>query len=226
METTRDPLGSMLSFDALNAVEVITGKDYKADDDTTWLGIALMHEDSRNKEAALLARGDTTFMNDTSRYLTVIEGAGFERCLEQTFVGGEGEERFFIYARRDGLLLSFDTFGAKHINGAKVYYNWRPSDGVERHRLTSSGGFAADRKTWIGDHDAREALLYKMDRLAAFGELVCPWIERPFLWLLHYMDTKSPGYNHRAINEARIALLPQWVRDMITPPAESGTDSR
>ena len=43
------------------------------------------------------------------------------------------------------------------------------------------------------------------------------WKERPWLWLLNYMDSKEEGYDYNAINEQRIAALPTGVRVMRGP---------
>lgn len=153
------------------------------------------------------------------RYRAIIENYGFEQALEIPFDGRDGEkDTFFVYAHRDGLLLSFDTFwNRKSVNAATVRYNWRPNGDRSQWRdgMVSSGHLHKTEDVWIGDHDAREALLFKLDRLRKHGEFLNPWIERPFLWLLHYMDTKRPGYSHDAINAERIALLPAWVQEMI-----------
>lgn len=233
--TSEHPLKKLLAFDGLAEAERLTGRSYKDDgdnplgnpDSVTGLGMALMHEHAKIKDAVLTERGDTTFNNKIDRYLDIITSNGFEEVLVTPFEGRYGKDEHMIYARRDGLLLSFDTFGGKSINGGKVYYNWRPSEDAAKadYRFTSSGRYARNgatgpitsADTWIGDHDCREALIFKMDNLAVNGAFVAPWVERPFIWLLHYMDTKTEGYDYKAINEARIALLPAWIREMIGP---------
>ena len=35
------------------------------------------------------------------------------------------------------------------------------------------------------------------------------------MWLLHYMDTRDKDYDYVAITKERIAMLPQWARDVI-----------
>ena len=68
-----------------------------------------------------------------------------------------------------------------------------------------------------GHSDGREALRHGLAKLEKAGEILPVWVDRPFLWLLHYGDTKIPGYNYEAINNERIAMMPEWVREMITP---------
>lgn len=208
-------LGEMLTFDPLGTAERITGSSIHDDGSPAiGLGLALSIQHNARKEAALYAAGDTTFSDGLDRYLGIIEANGFERVLALPFMGHDTQETLYVYASRDGLLLRFDTHQGDRVNGGSVYYNWKPSDIATMHRHTSSGGFVTD-EVWAGDHDAREALIFKMNTLRANGELVSPWVKRPSLWLLHYMDSKAEGYDYKAINEARISTLPQWVRDFI-----------
>ena len=214
-------LEQLLKFDPLSHAEDITGHSIHEDggfkNPAVALGFLLMQENNAAKERALVARGDTTFGDALSRYLEIIVGAGFERALELPFLSSYASEKYFIFARRDGLLLSFDTYNGKSVNGGKVYYNWKPENFENSHfRLTSSGHLSKDG-VWIGDHDCREALLFNMGNLSANGKFVAPWVERPFLWLLHYQDTKADGYSYDDINNERIAMLPEWVREMISP---------
>jgi hypothetical protein len=41
------------------------------------------------------------------------------------------------------------------------------------------------------------------------------WIRQPFLWLLHYGDTKVAGYDFDEINQQRIAMFPTEVQEAI-----------
>lgn len=228
-----DPLREMLTFDPLAEAERITGQSYKDNEGmnaATGLGMALMWEHAAQKNAVLTARGDTTFSNKLERYQAIIEANGFEHVLRVPFQHYDTPDALMVYARRDGLLLAFDTFSDEStVNGGHLYYNWRPSPQCaadhEYWGITSPGGWKrADGRdgpiteddVWRGNHDCREALIYNIDRLTANGEFVSPWIERPFIWLLHYGDTKQ-DYDYDAINAERIAMLPSWVREMIGP---------
>jgi len=213
---TNKQVADALRFDALDTAEKLMGGSIHVDDPLTMaVGIGLMQANAAAKERMLTDRGDTTFSNKLDRYCEIVEAYGFEQVLCLPFENDRGEpEQMFVYATRDGLLLRFDTYNALHVNAASVYYNWRYSAYAPKWECTSSGHGTEDG-VWVGNHDAREALLFNMDRLKARGELLSPWIEQPFLWLLHYMDTKSKGYDYNAINGARIAMLPEWVRQMI-----------
>jgi len=64
---------------------------------------------------------------------------------------------------------------------------------------------------WSGDHDCREAIKFNISQLKENGTFVKNWIKPPFLWLLHYMDTKVEGYDHEAITMERLKKLPEHV---------------
>jgi hypothetical protein len=83
---------------------------------------------SVRKNKVLMERGDTVLCNELSRYLSIIEGIGFEKVFELPFTSGRGEaETYFIYAHREGMVLSFDTYNTTQMNGGHLYYNWRPN---------------------------------------------------------------------------------------------------
>jgi hypothetical protein len=65
--------------------------------------------------------------------------------------------------------------------------------------------------------DCREAIRYYLGKMRETGTFLPVWENRPFLWLLHYMDTKDEGYDYKAITASRIAQLPEHVRNAITP---------
>ena len=70
-------------------------------------------------------------------------------------------------------------------------------------------------KIWCGDHDCREAVKFNISQLNSNGNLIKQWKETPFLWLLHYMDTKEEGYDHKKITQERLNKLPSYVLDII-----------
>jgi len=72
----------------------------------------------------------------------------------------------------------------------------------------ASYGF--DNEVWSGDKDIREGLRNFLDGIA--DGVVSPWKHVPFLWLLSHEDPKVEGYDYKAINEERIAMLPEHVR--------------
>lgn len=212
-----DRIDELLRTDSLQQAEDITGESYKNDDATSALGMLIQMSKGRELDALLREAGDTTFSNELDRYQSIIEGVGFEQALAVPFVSQWNRaENLFVYARRDGLLLVFDTFATDRVNGGHLYYQWRPAID-DFWSVTSSGGMRGD--VWCGYHDCREALLRKIKGLTDNGAFVAPWEHEEFLWLLHHGDTKVEGYDHRAITAERIAMLPEWVRQMLGPCA-------
>lgn len=70
---------------------------------------------------------------------------------------------------------------------------------------------------WAGDIDCREAIRHRIRELERTGTFVTPWKFRPFLWLLHYEDKRTSHKYYKQINEERIAILPEFVQQAITP---------
>lgn len=222
-------IDALLKIDPLAVAEKITGISYKdkafgegLDNPATALGLLLMQAHAKEKEAALRETNDTVFSNELPRYLTIIEKFGFEQVLADEWQSTWGPtETLYIFAHRKGLLLSFDTFGGNRVNAAKVYYNWKPS--IDEWWDCRSSGHMTEGGIWVGDHDAREALIHNLNKLNNRGAFVSPWAERPFLWLLNFDEPKVAGYDYRAITEARIARLPDWVKATITPRMAEAT---
>ena len=69
-------------------------------------------------------------------------------------------------------------------------------------------------KVWTGSADCREAIKTHIKLLMEEGTFI-KWYKPQFLWLLHYMDSKEPGYDYVAINKVRIAKLPLEVQECL-----------
>lgn len=230
-----DPvIDHMLSFDPLDTAEKLVGADTSA---SLALGMLLNLEHGATKEKVLTERGDTTFHNKLDRYISIIESAGFEKALELNFTSNYSEdEKYVIYAHRDGLILSFDTYQGDSVNGGHLYYAHRPHNKDKWPTAYSSGGFVSDvawpahgvpdNVWWFGYHDAREALLYNIEKLREQGEFLAKWPKavskhgdrqvQYFIWLLHYGDHgQGKKYDYRAISRERLAMCPQWVQEIV-----------
>jgi hypothetical protein len=230
-------LDDILAFDPLQYAEDLTGRSMHDDDTVGLLGMLIAGEHAAAKNHQLQMMDDTVLQNDLDRYTRIITEMGFEQVLDLPFTAPgwypddpPRSEHYYIYAHRDGLLLSFDTYDGVRVNGGKVYYCWVPNDADKYYSYTSSGGFrrfdpetgdtpATRREAdyWAGDHDCREALRHNVNKLRAGGTFLPQWPagNKLFLWLLHYQDTKTPGYDYQAIGQERINMLPDWVRTMI-----------
>lgn len=126
------------------------------------------------------------------------------------------EESMLVFFKEPALLLKFDTFRG-HRDGGKVHYFWKPdSDEYERECLSSCSwsiisperrryyekcDFTERDLVWkeakrdhdicvIGDHDCREALFLKLNRLERNGSFI-PWFGNRVPWLCHSMDFRD-----------------------------------
>lgn len=68
---------------------------------------------------------------------------------------------------------------------------------------------------WSGDYDCREALKHHINQLSENGTFLKQWKECPFIWLIHYMDTKEDGYDYVSINKERLSKLPIEIQGAI-----------
>lgn len=215
----KDAIRGVLNYDPLAEAERVRGTSYKDDEDTMRLGLGLAMIHNANKESLLRKAADSYLNMPFADQLALFAELGFEEVYREAFTGSGGDETFVILWHNDGVLATCESYNGTRRNSAKVYYNYRHPDGYPGFHLTSSGGMRGD--VWVGDHDAREGIRHNLDAMRAEGSFVAPWIERPFLWLLNYSESKGE-YDYDAINEAKIARLPQHVRDAITPPGPSG----
>jgi hypothetical protein len=228
--TSNKEIRNMLNFDSLQEAEKITNKSYKTDKVTETFGFGLHLAQSKMKEKMLNKMGDTTLRNEVTKYLEIVQGIGFEVVLKDPCLNAEGitEHLYILWHDEYSILLRFDTHTwaddgswAKSgkevpppsVNGGSFYYNIKLNDDCD-WKVTSSGGFRDG--VWVGHHDCREAIKFKISQLAANGTFQKKWVERPFLWLVAYTETKDK-YDYDEINAERIARLPQHVIDAISP---------
>lgn len=210
----------LLKFDAMDAAEKLTGMSYKASEATSAIGMGLFIGANNLKGQVLNSLNDTHSRTTLAEYLRIATEEGFDIVLEVPFIGNHAEEKLFVlFNQADGILLCFDTYGGDKVNGGHFYYNWIPGDWREVYQFTSSGGFREinGHLIWSGDHDCREALRAHLAGLRDHGKFVTPWKEQPFLWLLHYVDTKVEGYDYKAINQSRIDQFPDEVKNAVRP---------
>ena len=220
-------IDDLLMFDPLETAEKLTGvriDDGRGfDNPAIGLGFLLAQSHGRNKEAVLRGLNDTYHNMELPAYQQVVEKFGFKCVLTDRWRSSHDyDESFFIYAHADGLLLAFDTFAGKRVNGGNVYCNWRSLTDDAYSCIGSGGWIEGPENGYVGavfdsHHDCREALIHNLNKMRNRGEFVRPWIKRPFLWLLHYDEPKKNGYDYNAINAERISRLPQWVQDFVGP---------
>lgn len=214
---TDSELKDALAADGIASAERVTGESYKDDAATMALGLEFHLRNVDTKRRILEDAGDTTFSMNVVSYLSIVSGAGFEVVLEMPFHSESNgyDDVFRIMFHGDGILLCFDTYGGqKSVNSGNLYYNVRFRDGVDRFGAISSGSFTASG-VWCGDHDCREAVLFNISQLRDVGEFLNPWEKRPFLWLMHYGDKDGQDMDYKKINEDRIEMLPDHVKQCI-----------
>ena len=154
---------------------------------------------------------DTNSSSQTPHeFINVLTESGFKEVLK---IPIDSSENFFVFWR-PGLLITLDTFIGR-VNRAMLYFNFCG----QRSAIHGSSAFVADTdqgRVYSGSTDIRNGLRYKLGDMLEVGTLLEKWVERPFLWLLHYEDTKAAGYKFDDINAERIALLPENVREAIS----------
>jgi hypothetical protein len=109
-----------------------------------------------------------------------------------------------------------DTTG--QVSYSELYPNYEKTTNpevLERERLWNEK-FKREA-VWSGYFDGREAVRYHLGLMETNGDFLPTWEFKPFIWFLHYADTKVPGYDYEQINKERIAMLPEHVRNAITP---------
>lgn len=217
-------LQKSLNFDALDVAEKITGKSYKDDKLTSYLGFNLMLENSKLRGKLLENKNDVYFGCGLEYYLEVLKLNSFKEVLNIKFKRDDDseEENFYIFWHEDGLLLKMDTYGGTSVNSCTCYYNWESFHEKYNYDILSSCSPyphpESDKKHAIaGSHDGREGLITNMNLLRGEGSFLPKWKKQPFIWLLHYMDEKRSsehGY-YKQINKERIEMLPVHIQDAI-----------
>jgi hypothetical protein len=163
-----------LAFDPLQKAEDLTGKSYKEDESTGFLGMMLQIEHSKRMERLMDSTNDTKFSETEEDYLKKVTDFGFKSLLIIPFKNkNKIEERLHIMFHYDySILLVWDThtFGddgswakaGKSVpppsrNGGKFYYNWIPNNGF-KNNCTSSGGCVSN-----GDKNISYSYMFNPD---------------------------------------------------------------
>lgn len=222
--STPDAITRLLSYDPLADAEDVTGLSYKEDPVTQSLGFGLHLMHAQHKAAALQETHDSWFNMPLAETLDLHADLGFSEVLTVPFVDADDTpETYHVLWHEDGLLATVESYQTTGRNNSKLYYNFEFRGDIEdRFGYTSSGSFHresydAGRFVWVGNHDTREGLRSTIERFRTAGDFLSTWVERPFLWLLTYADSKVDGYDYEQINGDRINQLPEHVRAAITP---------
>ena len=220
-------LDDLLNFDALQVAEQITGQSYKADSDTTGLGMLLHMMNGQARSEAVTKLDDTPFSCPLDTYLRIVQEEGFKIVFTRTGKKANHNqiETHYIMWHDDGMLLSFDTYNGKR-NGADIYFNWKGSDrilpekcsgglecpvGLNRLAVPDSMMFA------VGKFDAREAVRHNISKMRRDGKLLKPWRNVGISFFLTAHWDWQDGFDPDAHNAKIIAQLPKHVVDAISP---------
>ena len=219
---------SLLNFDPVAVAEAIVPR-HEEGADMLMLAMAFSH--GARKKEHLQSIGDSHWSMPFNDMITMILKEGFVEIYKKDFIdnqypddedGERTESHFVFFNANDGILITLESYH-NAVNNAKMYYNIELNDDADRS-CTSSGGYVGKNaqggyNTFSGGHDIREGFRYHLNRLRANGKFLAKWVERPFLWLLTYMETKSGygKYDYEDINESVIIQFPQNVIDAITP---------
>lgn len=211
--TTPNSLDNLLNFDPLREAENVTGHSYKDDGGTSALGMLLAMDNNYKKQQALKANQDSYYGMGFAEFVIMMDEMGFKKVAAGQ-IPGTDDEWFIDW--KEGILVFYDSFQSG-INHATAYFNYLPVG--ENSCRTGFSGSAVEgpggKNVWYGHIDVREGFKHRLAKCKESGVFMKKWIKQPNLWLLHYKDTKVPGYNPEEINRQRIALLPEHVQDAI-----------
>lgn len=206
-------IDALLEYDPIAEAEKLAGIGLR--DDLMSLGLTIAH--NRNKQTILKELGDTCFSNTMVDAIRIVEAQGFQLLLTIPFTGkGFGDEpdtpeEYRIYWNPElSALLTMESYLTKSLNMGKMYFAWEANPGETYHPRASGRWY--DGKVFVGDIDIREAFVYKLNRMKDAGTFHTQWPETGWLWLLHWMDVKTEGYDSDAIIAERMAQLPEYVR--------------
>lgn len=204
-------LKQLLDFDPIATAENMLGG--KGSDHAAMLGMGLMAENNKAKNLALQEKNDTYSSLNAEDVFGVYGSLGFSELVNGEVQGTDDTWHIFW---NKGILLFCETYwGGGSMNSAKIFFNYK---GPREAMYKCSNGFAGEvdgAEVWQGSYDCREGLRFALEMMQREGEFLGEWIKAPFLWLLNYKDTKEDGYDYKAINAERIALLPKEVQNAI-----------
>ena len=230
-DSLKEMVQEVMSIDPLLEAEKITGQDYKASQDTTMLGFAIMQKVNQEKQALLTMLHDTHMRITYREFQDIAIHAGFIPIYQEDIPDPEYKNIFQMWWNKDKSILmrSESYFGKSEedrgsVNSAEIYYSWKPNDNNDRGNYTSSGHFVDPNNPqnrldikweaciWQGNHDVREGLNLIIERLSNHGTFMKTWVEFPFIWLLNYMEPKKEGYNHKEITDKKISTFPKEIQ--------------
>ncbi len=213
---TDEVFEQLLAQDPLLLAEEAMGRTIDDDGSTADLGVwvAGMHHSALERQ--LRARNDTLFSDTLDRYQTIVRSFRFEEVLCIPYVAdGEPDELYVYFHPTLGALLVFHTRHSDTVAGAACYFQWQGNPHVT-FAPTGTGAWYNGR--WVGHFEAREALIFRLNRLQRTGKFLTPWVHFdgwPNLspWIIHPGDGKieDPHEFERLVTK-RLYMLPNDVK--------------
>lgn len=236
MEKSMNPLTEAiekeLRKDSLADAEIVTGKSYKDDAFTGLLGMALMLENNKNRQALLELTGDTSYGTSAEDYIKIAGRIGFNVVYQEEFYSTKWNQKdaYYILFHEKGLLLFLETFGLndkdqKTVNTARCYFNWKSANPDKSWPTIPVSGGLSQEYVFVGDFHALEALIHNFTILDNEGKFVWPWVFCPHLWLITYEEPEAVKdeknfkvtlkYYDKIIKQ-RLSKLPQEIQSGIS----------
>jgi hypothetical protein len=160
------------------------------------------------------------FSQTMDEHVNSLHALGFETVLEDDFIGHNVKinESFLVLWHPDGVLAAVESFDAVYCASSKLYYNVRTSLSMldEYYRYVQNG-YLTDDLVWVGSNDSRDNVESTFNGLSVFGTTLNPWVSRPDLRLVTYVEGQDSNIDSLETTEERISRLPENVRKAITP---------
>ena len=160
---------------------------------------------------------DTHYSINANKAMSLFLQNGFERVFSLDFDSDGHSERFDMMYRDPGLLLIYETY-RQHINTAKLYYAWKPSELNNAHEFTHSGGFRFEDPADLAEYNRLMESQHVLDwddseakRLAMLRDQLNNkyWSERRFVWVGDYNGREGLFLHIRRL-EANGKLVAPW----------------
>lgn len=132
-------------LDTLKEAESLTGKSYKKDKGTAWMGMSISFMKSEMMNNLLEHLDDTKMQETAENYLRITQNFGFEIVYQQPIIlNTRTETHYILFHKAYGIIINFSTHtwdanSEPNVNGGQMYYNWSPNR--FNTELTSSGTY-------------------------------------------------------------------------------------
>lgn len=196
----------LMSTDALLEAERITGSSYKDDEATAALGLGIHLQLGAQKQAVLSELDDTHWNVSWTNFLRIALEEGFVevRRREHEYKERGMDEQVILHHPTEGTVINAGSYwGGESLNGATLYFNLEFPKHATREGLAFSGHFNLDawdnqdRRIYIGSVSLGEGMRRTLAKMRAQGSFVAPWVERPWMSLDAYWDSKESSFRAR-----------------------------